>query len=618
MKRSLNIFYFLGVLVLITGFFSSCEEFYFPDQETEITEDKLFDDWYEYRAVAMGLYSLQADLVEQIVILGELRADLLKVTENANADLIEIYNFRFSKDNEYVSPVKFFQLISACNNFINILEKNHPEVIDPAAQITNYDRLYGEVICMRAWANFNAVRIYGRIPFIHESLTTIEEINEYLNSSGEYVDSLDITFVRNGFNNDTAYNNPVTLEKQYFDQHLIIDYFTSELKSRVKAVGVNHTVNNNDDTWRVTVWNDYAMNTLMGLMYLTDGDLAQARNYFERVIYNSSEDNRYELDNSFSNRNWRSIFNNIDYREHILIADFDKGSFQQNDFQRMFDPRPPHLYMLKPTTKAVHLWETIWDDYSVNTNLSQPQLSKLGQQGKPGDFWRGYGVSYAYIRNGEPIEEQEIKVMLSLKSKEDYRNSSLVVRDADTVVWKYSWNKNVYSKDADFSYYRAASVHLWLAEIYTYLATIQNGILRESTPTAVGLLNDGSNYTVASDREQLGVRGRVGFGGENDGARIGNYHFIHHPFTNEIVDYKDLTSSFYEKQLVLDQHIIDERARELAFEGERFYDLMRAAKRRDDPSYLARIVSEKYPDGKKEEIYNLLLNEQNWYIPYFE
>ena len=78
--------YSIIILSITTAlmFLSSCEKFFEPDQELNITEDKLFDDWYEYRATEMGLYGLQQELVEQMVVLGELRGDLLTITPNGS------------------------------------------------------------------------------------------------------------------------------------------------------------------------------------------------------------------------------------------------------------------------------------------------------------------------------------------------------------------------------------------------------------------------------------------------------------------------------------------------------------------------------------------------------
>ena len=57
----------------------------------------------------MGLYGLQQKLVEQLLILGELRGDLLTVTPNADVDMVEIYNFNTIKKQQVCFPVKFFQ-----------------------------------------------------------------------------------------------------------------------------------------------------------------------------------------------------------------------------------------------------------------------------------------------------------------------------------------------------------------------------------------------------------------------------------------------------------------------------------------------------------------------------
>ncbi|MEX0980999.1 MAG: RagB/SusD family nutrient uptake outer membrane protein [Bacteroidales bacterium] len=608
----------ISLTVLVFSFFS-CEDFLNPEQEIYITEDELYSDWYEYRSVAMGMYGLQKELVEQILILGELRGDLLTVTENADADLLEVYNFSVSKENKYASPTGFFKLISATNNLIRILKEAHPEVLDPDSPVNNYDRLYGEALCMRAWAYFNAIRIYGKVPFIHESLTSIDEIESYLNSAGTYVDSVHIEFGKDGYDNDTTYHKPIELEKQYWDEKLIIDNFTNELETKVKAVGVNHYIDNNDNTWEVSIWNVNAMHTLLGLMYLTEGDLAKAVNYFERIVYFSSDNYRYQLDNTFANLNWRNIFVNISLQEHIYTFWYNKANQQQNEFQRIFDSREPHQYMLKPSKVAVLKWETIWNDFRLERNDSQPWKTYTIDLGTPGDFFRGYGVSYAYLRQGEIIPKETIEEMLYLKSRGDDNSAFTLVESADTVVWKYSFHKNVFDQDANFIMYRAAGVHLWLAECYVYYVFEKNGgSAQPFTSNAVNIVNSGANYSAAADRQQLGVRGRVGFGGVNDGIKVGNMNYIRDPFTNEVVDHINLTGNFTGLQELLEDEIIEEKARELAFEGERFYELMRVAKRRGEASYLADRVAEKYPTHRRDEIYNLLLDENNWYIHYFE
>jgi starch-binding outer membrane protein, SusD/RagB family len=623
MHKQLLFLLIFSVLVI-----SSCEDFFNPAQDILVEEKEIFRDWYEYRAVAMGMYGLQQDLAEQLFVLGELRGDLVNITENADADLVEIYNFNPSRENSYASPVKLFKLIASTNNLITKLQELHPEVMDPESPVSNYDRLYGEALCMRAWAYFNAVRIYGKVPYIHESLTGIEETQAYLNSNETYIDSVHIIFGVDGYDNDTLYNKPVELEKKYYDEKLVIDYFTNDLETKVKAVGVDYALNNNDNTWEVTAWNNHAMNALLGIMYLSDGDLAMAAHYFEKIVYFQSNNRRYQLDGTFSLNGWRNILTNIDNREHILTLWFNKSNLQQNDFQMIFESTSPHKYMLKPTKQAIMSWESIWDNYLVEGNPAQPWNARTVNRGRPGDFYRGYQTSYVYVRGNEIIAANTIQEMLNLRSVGDDRSANTIIAGADTVIWKYSVGKDLYAQDANFIIYRAAGIHLWLAEVYAFWAFERQSGVSTFLSNALNIVNDGSNYSTSSSRRQLGIRGRVGFADwkfaagyqleYDDRLKIGNIVYDRDPVTNEVIGYRDFTNNTFQLQLYLEEQIMNERARELAFEGERFYDLMRVAKRRNDPSFLAEKVSAKFPANERDRIYNLLLDESNWYIKYFE
>jgi hypothetical protein len=500
-----------------------------------------------------------------------------------------------------------------------VLKREHPEVLDPSSPVTNYDRLYGEALCMRAWAYFTAAKIYGKVPFLPESLTTPEEVMAFIETPGIYIDSVYIDFGRGGYYNDTVYDKPDTLERQLYELPLVIDYFTYQLENEVKAVGVNHAIENNDNTWEVTIWNTYAMHSLLGVMYLTQGDLTMARLHFDVVMSPPSAANRrYHVDGAFQNGNWGSIFTGIDNREHIFTIWFNKANFQQNLLQEFFEPIHPHKYMLKPSGPAIFLWETVWR-FQVYAYQADPSRTEMAFPGIPGDFYRGYGTSYLYLDNSyRYLSGDEWMEMLDLKSKGDYRSVNNMMEGMDTIVIKYSLNKYTYDQDANFPLYRAAGIHLYQAEVFTWWERVINGVVRTTSENALGIINNGSYYSQSQTRTELGIRGRVGFTNDADKIDINNEQFIHDPFTNEITGYRDLGGRFLEKQYLLEEHILNERARELAFEGERFYDLIRVAKRRNDPSFLARKVSAKYPAGQREQIYNLLLDENNWDIHYFE
>lgn len=276
--------------------------------------------------------------------------------------------------------------------------------------------------------------------------------------------------------------------------------------------------------------------------------------------------------------------------------------------------------MIKPTKIAVDNWETIWEGMRYDRH-ENPDLTTMERYGKPGDFYRGYGISFVYMKGEEIMDDELVRDMLQMKREDRWVDVGKLMEGVDTVLYKFTYGKQPYDQDAYITFFRAAGIHLYCAEIYGRWEWDHDGIVKPEINKALGIVNDGS-YN--NNTNQMGVRGRVGFGGElaagiqeDDGIQVANIIYTNDPYTNEITGYRTF-SDLLSKQEYLEDQIIRERARELAFEGERFYDLIRIAKRRDDPSYLADKVARKFYGSRREEIREYLMKEENWYIHYFD
>jgi hypothetical protein len=259
--------------------------------------------------------------------------------------------------------------------------------------------------------------------------------------------------------------------------------------------------------------------------------------------------------------------------EWVLYLDFDGSKGQTNNLQRWTDNVNGGIYALKPSSNSIRRWSDTpmyLFEYQRQMWYFDPnppgQLNRVADAdgnlviGHTGDMYRGQGTSY------EVSSSDTIIFKYLLKSHGVKR--SVAQNDAHS------------QNDAIFWLYRTGTFYQTVIEIMNNMGNMQY--------QALTCLN-GLNLSDA-----MGTRLRAGC---------------------EIFTLDE--SSSEPAQVQINRFILEEMASEGAFEGVRYFDLVRFAKRRGYESWLGDIVSQKYPAEQRAAVKARLSNRNYWHFPYY-
>ena len=157
----------LALAAFVVAGFSSCEDMLKVDSKTYMfdhqnTLDSPTDTVYS----VLGIINKLQKIADRSIILGEIRGDLVAVSDHASDDLRELYeNFgggyaSLRSTNKYDQAVDYYAVINNCNFFLahadTSLVRNEKHVLKGE---------YIAVLCYRAWAYLQLAQIYGEVPY---------------------------------------------------------------------------------------------------------------------------------------------------------------------------------------------------------------------------------------------------------------------------------------------------------------------------------------------------------------------------------------------------------------------------------------------------------------------
>lgn len=609
---------FLGVFTI-----TSCTDLLNPDAKDVLSPNEVYTGVDDADAVIRGIYGKMMDVATQYVVLNELRADLMDVTSNAGLSLIELSQHKdISADNEWAKPTKIFALINTCNNAAENFKKMYA---DSKIDREQFNLRYSEAIAIRTWTylqlslHFNDAE-KGGVPYFTEAFESVDDISPENLNSYPYLD-LEVMI-------DTLVN---TMEQlPFLDRITDEDYITSisTYYSRYMYIDKEYLLG------ELYLWDGrYHQAAMIYKSILDRGTYEDSGNPFDRYKipydatatlsnvtshYNSGYARYYGNDRLSVRNKWPLMFMEIEtsnYRnEWIWVLYYDKLN-EQNPFIDLFS-KDGGNYLLKPSQVAINNW-----DSQVQRNEFHGDFR--GNYAKPeGFFWVN--------SDGEELTTSEYTAIFGLPG-------SYAMDNGDPVIMKYIYNYSEYNqyydptdKSGRWFLWRAGGLHLHYCEAanrdgeHKIAYALMNNGITANYPGPDSIMQDGVMVPLASNDYRFALQTFKDFPYDFDARHTGssdNPPGLYAPWFRNIgirnrVSLQNRTVES-DSLAEIETHILDESALELAFEGERWGDLVRLSIRNNDNSILADRIAEKLKksglDG--EAVRTKLMNRENWFLP---
>jgi hypothetical protein len=563
-------------VLLMSGLMSACLD---ALDENVVERDKHYNNFNDADNAILGIYGKLMGLVDRVIILNELRADLLDITPNATNDMAAISNHTAAVDNKYCDVAPFYEVILNCNDALSSFDRMKQEnKLSPA----DYVYRYSDVATVRCWVYLQLAIHFGSVPYITDPLQTVSDLQDVTKFPLKSLDDMVATLISCM---EALPTTEISTESPLYQVYDADGY-------DMRMLFLNKKV-------------------MLGDLYLWADRYADAAKLYydvideaEKKLFSGSEQFAYKLDgevwdasheprfqicyaryksldiSSFRNK-WKEMFarsssNGELRREMITMWSYNARFAPQYPMIELFANTGMGKYQLKPTDWAI---DSLWE-----AQVQRDNNFVFDGRGREASFDRV---------NGQPVV---IKYLYSYYPQ--------ITDDNRTIHLQYNDVQNEFVQQGHWFVYRAGLLHLRYAEAVNRCEYID---------LAHSLLNIGVHeyydWTMDDGSSKRNNKGGVQYSGYRplsdsvDSERYPYPFFLDGRLTTSSQQYfysspwgtnygvrrrawvKDVNipdlSAAIDSVRWLEEALIQEAALECGFEGHRWGDLLRVARRKN-------------------------------------
>lgn len=557
MKNTIYIF-----LMALAGLFTTACSDMFDNDSTAVIVDKgqRLDSPNDSLYSVMGILSQMQRLGERYVLLGELRGELMEATPDASVSMQALSSLNLDDATDYADATDYYAVVNNCNYALARMDTtitiSHTKVMLPE---------YVAIKTFRAWTRLQIALAYGEVAWTDTPIVSVA---------------------------DAASPAPrVGIEET---AQRIIDDLTPHLSIRPLDYGTIDGYNSAQFF--------YPLPILIADMHLLVGHYEEAA----RLYCNYLREHNILLSGSYSNhwvRDNRQQVNMGHPQSYMgelqcgILYSSDLRSYHPSLVRYAYNERP-HII---PSTPYLNDMEHAMFFYAENSSLVIGNFFEGDLRGQAvANGGQVYASTYANDRLGASTQPRITKYLAGASFNE-------MASDPQNPVVKGLYTTRL------LPILRTPHLYLRLAEALnrmgkptTAFAILKYGLTRTTmenadriNPTELEGCEGWLNFSWVQNNDNVGTAYR----GRGRGVTLDATDFIIPASCETLAD----------SILCVEDYVLDELAAETAFEGNRFFDLLRVAYHRGEfPAFMAGRVSRRMTAGEADR--QRLNNADAWFL----
>jgi len=354
-------FKYIFVIFILTLILPACSD--------DMSQRLLFEEDQQINTERSAFYAMTGILQQlqkvgdSYVIFGELRGDLMDVTQNSSQELRDISNFETDSTNSYLNPKEYYAIINNCNNLIAKIDTN---LVISGSKALKLEMSAAKSI--RAWSYLQLFLNYGKVYYYSKPMLSVDAQYSFttITDFTQFSDSLIADL--------TPWKPADNVAEQFPGYGTIGAFSSSKLFIPIRFV--------------------------LGELYLWRAEYAQAAKMYYQIIYTNqltvlNYKNSWNSTQTGYVSNWTKLFTDLTLNEQLSYIGFS-DEYANNTKIPAFTSK--ETYMLAPSKAAINTWES--QTYSFTNTITQTGDLR-GRNGSYSSFSElnelNDNVEYSYI-----------------------------------------------------------------------------------------------------------------------------------------------------------------------------------------------------------------------------